>query len=199
MLVQKCVCTRFRRSLRWLRQRAAASRLEQVSSSEMNVTPGGSSSSSSSSVSFAAHTHRGGIGEWMKLRAAELSDASTQVAARCSLHAQASCVLHWVGVVWLTARAVADVCHQHWNGSWKHEAHPRMCVCALNSCRHRSATSVSHASVTSLHALQQGCRTSSSSFVRTFRLCLRVRTTTPTSRQAGPRHATPFPLDATKR
>jgi hypothetical protein len=46
----------------------------------MNVTPGGSSSSSSSRVSFAAHTYRGGIGDWLKLRAADLSNGDTQVA-----------------------------------------------------------------------------------------------------------------------
>lgn len=47
----------------------------EVSASELNVS---TRCSSSSRVEFAAHTHRGGIGEWIKLHAAEMSDSSTQ-------------------------------------------------------------------------------------------------------------------------
>jgi len=38
-----------------------------------------SSSSSSSSVTFAAHTFRGGVGEWIGANAEELRDKVTQV------------------------------------------------------------------------------------------------------------------------
>ena len=65
----------------------------EISATEMNVAAagsggsggggGGSSSSSSisssSSVMFAAHTYRGGVGEWIKAHAEELRDKDTQV------------------------------------------------------------------------------------------------------------------------
>ncbi len=56
----------------------------EISASEMNFASagsggGGGSSSSSSSVTFAAHTFRGGVGEWIGANAEELRDKVTQV------------------------------------------------------------------------------------------------------------------------
>ena len=44
----------------------------------MNAVQGGDSSSGGR-VAFAAHTYRGGIGDWMRLNLAALADPNTQV------------------------------------------------------------------------------------------------------------------------
>jgi hypothetical protein len=114
---RRLVCAAEQQQLRSRFAMFPSDALVQVSASELNVS---TRCSSSSRVEFAAHTHRGGIGEWIKLHAAEMSDSSTQVVHSNCFHSHSVVIALKFRVIdeLLTLHAADDVCYKYWHGSW---------------------------------------------------------------------------------